>query len=170
MQLELEHPTDPHKVVKAKADAQGALVVTLTGDAPDTTPVLPEGAATEAHQAAAIIVLSNLLTELQAKANVNETQPVSVVPGAATTTATVAASLNAGTNVIPAGLLSVVIINDSTSAGAMTVATANGSASLNPGESVTFEAENPNSLLDGITVTGGFAITGRLFATKRATL
>ena len=178
----------------------------ISGGGSGTTPVLPEGAATEAHQSAIIIKLSELLTELsakasageaqlvqlpasaasvtkqdeiitqlaglltelRAKADLNETQPVRVVPGTATTTVTVAASLNADTNVIPAGLLSVTIINNSTSAGAMTVATANGSAALNPGEAVTFDAENPNSLLDGITVTGGFAITGRLFATKRA--
>ncbi len=181
----------------------------ISGGGSDTTPVLPEGAATEAHQAAIIIKLNALLTELSAKASageaqlvqlpvsaasvakqdeiitqlaglltelakkadVTETQPVSVIPSAVKTTLTVAASLEADTNIIPAGLLSVVIINNSTSAGAMTVSTANnGSAALNPGEAVAFEAENPNSLLDGITVTGGFAINGRMFATKRATV
>ena len=178
----------------------------ISGGGSNTTPALPEGAATEAHQVAIIIKLNELLTELYAKASageaqlvqlpasaanvtkqdeiiaqlaglftelakkadLNEIQPVSVVPGAAATTVTVAASLDADTNVIPTGLLSVVIINNSTSAGAMTVATANGSAALNPGEAVTFEAYGSNSALDSITVTGGFAITGRMFATKRS--
>ena len=130
--------------------------------------ILPDGAATEEHQAAIIIKLTELLSELSGKANVTEIQPVSVVPTVVKTTLTVASSLDADTIVIPAGLLSAVIINNSTSPGAMTVATANGSAALNPGEAVTFEAESDNSLLDSITVTGGFAITGRMFATKRA--
>ena len=41
MQLELEHPTDAAKIVTAKANDQGALLVAFAGDAPATTTVQP---------------------------------------------------------------------------------------------------------------------------------
>lgn len=41
MQLELEHPTDATKIVPARANDQGALLVVFAGDAPATATVQP---------------------------------------------------------------------------------------------------------------------------------
>ena len=41
MQLELEHPTDATKIVPAKANEQGALLVAFAGEAPATATVQP---------------------------------------------------------------------------------------------------------------------------------
>lgn len=122
MQLELAHPTDTRKVVKAKSDASGALIVSLSSEAPSTT-----STPTEPY--------NQTLTE--------------------------------GITVTNTDMQSLALVNDESSTGNITIASAGSIVVLKPGEVVSWEATS-GSTLTAVTITLPAGTTGRMFGTRAA--